>query len=69
MVLTIAQSFGQRMFTARNIVRWEKSWVSKKEISEKKERDDGNLWIYNKDVNDAIKKFIRTQSDCKYYLI
>ena len=60
MALTVAQMFGRGMFTIRNIVRWEKSWVSIKMIPEKKERDDGDLWMYDEDVNDAIKKFVRT---------
>ena len=69
MALTVAQSFGRGMFTARNIVRWEKSWVSIREIPERKERDDGDSWMYDEDVNDAIKKFVRIQGDRKYYLI
>ena len=39
-----------------------------KKIPERKERDDGDLWMYHEDVNDAIKKFVRTQGDLKYYL-
>lgn len=67
-VLTVAQSYGRGMFTVRNIVWWEKPWLSIRKISEKKERDDGDLWMYDEDVNDAIKKFVKTQGDCKYYL-
>ncbi len=64
MALTVVQSFGRGMFTARNIVRWEKSWMSKRKIPKRKEKDDGDSWMYDEDVNDAIKKFIKTQGDC-----
>lgn len=43
--------------------------MSKREIPKRKERDDGNSLMYDEDVNNAIKKFIRTQGDRKYYLI
>lgn len=43
--------------------------MPKRKIPERKEKDDGDLWMYNEDMNDAIKKFVRTQCDCKYYLI
>lgn len=33
--------------------------MEKREISERKDRNNGDLWIYNKDVNDAIKEFAR----------
>lgn len=42
--------------------------MSIRKISERKERDDGNLLMYDEDINDALKKFVRTQGDCKYYL-
>lgn len=45
---------------ARNIVQWEKSWVSIREIPEKKEREDGDLWLYDEDVNNVIRKFAKT---------
>ena len=43
--------------------------MSKRKILERKESDDGDSWMYDEDVNDAIKKFVKTQSDRKYYLI
>ena len=39
-----------------------------RKISKKKESDNGDLWIYDEDVNDIIKKFVKTQNDHKYYL-
>ena len=38
-----------------------------RKILEKKEKDNNNSWIYDKDINNIIKKFVRTQSDYKYY--
>lgn len=29
--------------------------MSKKEIAKRKEKNDGDLWIYNEDINNAIK--------------
>lgn len=57
--LTVACALGQGHHTARNIVRWEKSWVEEREIFERKERVDGDLWMYNENVNNAIKEFIK----------
>ena len=33
--------------------------MSLRKILERKERDDGDLWMYDKNVNDAIRKFAR----------
>ena len=38
-----------------------------RKIPEKKERDDSKSWMYDKEVNDAIKAFARTKSNSKYY--
>ena len=65
---TVAQLFGRNTFTARNIFRWENLWVSQREIPEGKERDDYDSWMYDRDVNDAMRKFAGTQSDSKYCL-
>ena len=48
-------------------MRWEKSWIEEREIPKNKERVDGDLWIYDEDVNNAIKEFARAQGDSKYY--
>ena len=37
-----------------------------REIPERKERSDGKLWMYDKDVNNAIKEFARAQGNNKY---
>lgn len=43
--------------------------MSKKKIPEKKKKDDGDLWIYDEDINDVIKKIVKAQGNRKYYLI
>lgn len=48
-------------------MQWEKLWVEKSEIPERKDRNDGDLWMYDEDVNNTIKKFARAQRDSKYY--
>lgn len=36
--------------------------------SKKKKRDDYELWIYDKDWNNKMKKYTMTQGDNKYFL-
>ncbi len=64
--LSIARNFGRGSPTARNIVRWENMWVDNREIPERKGRDDQDSWMYDLDLNDAIRKFAATQGDSKY---
>lgn len=64
----VARSFGRRGPTARNIVRWEKEWVASRNIPESKGREDSNSWMYDGDLNDAMREFVRTQGDRKYCL-
>lgn len=66
--LHIARSFGRSGPTARNIVQWEKEWVASQEIPERKEREDSDSWMYDRDLNDAMREFVRTQGDRKYNL-
>lgn len=56
------------MFIARNLVWLKKWWVWMRKISKRKKRDDDDLYIYDKDVNNTIKKFVKTQDNHKYYL-
>lgn len=66
--LTVSRAFGRGHHTARSIVvQWENLWVSIREIPERKEREDGDSWLYDEDINDAIRKFARAQGDSKYY--
>lgn len=41
--------------------------MSIREIAERKEREDIDSWLYNEDVNDAIRKFASAQGVSKYY--
>ncbi len=48
--------------------------MNNREIPEKKRRDDHDSWMYNLDLNDAMRKFAVTQSDsnfrsCKMHVI
>lgn len=38
-----------------------------KENPEQNGKDDGKLLIYDKEINDAIRAFAKTQGDSKYY--
>ena len=66
--LNVARGFGRGNPTARNIVRWEKEWVSSRTIPERKEREDFDSWMYDGDLNDAMREFVRTQGNSKYCL-
>ena len=50
---------------ARNIVRWEKSWVEKREIPSQKNQDDYFSWMNDKDLQESIRDFARKQRDSK----
>ena len=56
--MTIARGFGRRQTTARNIVRWETLWVDKRNIPERKERQDYFSWIFH----GWMMKDLRSQS-------
>lgn len=64
--LNVARAFGRSSPTARLIVQWEKEWVGTREIPERKEREDSDSWMYDGDLNDAMREFVRTQGDSKY---
>lgn len=55
--LTVSCAFSRGHHTSCSIVQWENSWVHIREILEQKERSDGESWIYDEDVNNAIKEF------------
>lgn len=40
--------------------------MTTREIPEGKEKGDYDLWMYNGDLNDAMKKFAALQGDSKY---
>ncbi len=58
--LPVSRAFVRGHHMARNIVQWEKSWVSIREIPEKKEREYGDSWLHDENLNDAIRKFAKT---------
>lgn len=61
--LIVSCAFGRGYHTAQSIVQWEKSWVHTREIPERKERSDGESWMYDEGVNNAIKAFARAKGD------
>lgn len=61
--LNVAQSFGKIRPTARNIVQWEKKWDESRESPERKEREDSDSWMCDGDLNDAMRKFVRTHDN------
>lgn len=65
--LIVAQSFGRGYNTARNIVRWENSWVDEREIPERKSREIYASWMDDKELKESIRDFARTQGNCTYY--
>ncbi len=64
--LNVARSFGKSRSSAHNIIRWKKKWVESREIPGKKEREDSDSWMYDGDLNDTMRKFVKTQGDRKY---
>ena len=41
-------------------------WVNNHEIPERKGRDDYDSWMYDLNLNNAMRKFARTQGDSKF---
>ncbi len=42
--------------------------MNTREIPKRKQRDDYDSWMYDRDLNDAMRKLAGTQSDSKYCL-
>lgn len=55
----IAQLLGRSGPTTRNIVQWGVRKVKSREIPERKEREDSDLWIYDGDLKNGMKEFVR----------
>ena len=68
LALFVASTFNRGQTTARNIICWEKLWVTNNEIPYYKEAKDYESWINNKDVTMAVRDFARKQGDSKYLL-
>lgn len=66
LLCNVAQSFGRSSFTGRNIRQWENLWMSSRDIPARQERNDYDSWMYDGDLNDAMRKFARTQGDSKH---
>ena len=64
--LIIAQGFGKGHVTGRNIMRWERSWVEKRIIPERKGRDDYFSWMDDEELRESMKNFARQQGNSKY---
>ena len=63
--MSIARSFGKGQGMARNIVRWKKSWVKKREIPSRKNQNDYFSWMDDEDLQESIRDFARRQGDIK----
>ena len=68
LALFVASTFNKGQTTARNIVHWEKLWVTDNEIPYCKKAKDYDLWINNEDVTMAVRDFARRQGNSKYLL-
>lgn len=64
----MAQAFIRNSLIACLIVQWEKEWLELEEILERKERENSDSWMYNGDLNNTMKEFVKTQGDSKYNL-
>lgn len=54
LVSSVAVTFNRGQTTARNIVRWEKSWITYNEIFSRKEDQNYESWMSNEDVTMAV---------------
>ena len=56
---SVAASFSRWQTTARNIVRWERSWIILDEIPAQKEAEMYASWLTDEDVVMDIQEFAR----------
>jgi hypothetical protein len=63
---SVAASFGRGSIVTRNIVQWERAWVTGREIPTRKIPDMYASWLDDEDVVMAIRDFARKQGDSKY---
>ena len=63
--LQVAQGFKRGLFTARNIIQWENSWVNHRQIAERQENFDCVSVMYDIDVSNAVRNFARTMGESK----
>lgn len=65
----VVRCFGRERETARNIKRWEKSWIDNRIIPERKNRIDAESWIYDEDLRMSLRNFAKKEGDRTYYEI
>ena len=65
LAILVASTFNKGQTTARNIVRWQKSWVDDNEIPRRKEAKNYDSWMSDEDVTMAVRDFARKQGDSK----
>lgn len=65
--LNIARCFGRSHGTAKNIVRWENSWVNNREVPQRKERNDYESWMDDESLRESMRDFARKLGDRMYY--
>jgi hypothetical protein len=66
LAVVIAEAFGRGQRTARNIVRWERSWVAHEILPGRKTRAAPDQSIQDEDLKIFIREFARRQGDRKY---
>ena len=62
---SVVASFSWGQTTARNIVRWERLWVTLGEIPARKEAGMYASWLTDEDVVMDIREFAQKQGDSK----
>ena len=63
--LNVARAFGRSSLTARFYYSMGKKLGQVTRNSGKKRKRNFDLWMYNGDLNNAMRAFVRTQGDSK----
>lgn len=63
LAISVAASFGRGHTTGRNIVRWEKAWVTTREIPARRGAEMYESWLTDENVVMAIREFAQKQGD------
>jgi hypothetical protein len=67
--LSVAQCFGRGHATARNIVKWENSWVNDRIIPKRQGQNGYSPWMDDEELKESIRDFARKEGDSKYFYL
>lgn len=56
---SVASTFNRGQTTARNMIRWENSWVVDRKIPERDDGESNPAWVDDEDVKMSVRNFAK----------